>query len=64
MREKFYRQEGFLKIKQNCQEIFLRPFSEKRLQKDARIACRRFNQSGVTSPQGTLLRLSLGPFSD
>lgn len=50
MREKFYRQEGFLKIKQDCHEIFLRPFSEEKLQKDARTACRRFNQSRVTSP--------------
>ena len=64
MREKFYRQEGFLKIKQNCWEILLRPFGQKGLQKDARIACRRFNQSGVRFPEGTLLRLSLGPFSD
>ena len=64
MREKFYRQGGFLKIKQNCWEILLRPFGQKGLQKDVQIACRRFNQSGVRFPEGTLLRLNLGHFSD
>jgi len=52
MGEKFYRQPGFLKIKRHCWEIFLQPFSSKKLQSDAWISCQKFNQSNIQfSPQ-------------
>lgn len=50
MQEKFYQQPGFLKIRQNLWEVFLRPFSQKKLQEAARRACQRFNQSGIKFP--------------
>ncbi len=45
--EKFYQQPGFLKKKQGCWEISLQPFKQDKLQKHARIACQKFNQSDI-----------------
>lgn len=59
MGAKFYRQSGYLKIKQKFWEVILRPFAEKRLQRDAQVACRRFNQMDIRFPGNRVgLRLS------
>ncbi len=59
MWQAFYRQSGYLKLGQDSCEIILQPFSQKKLQKDAQEACRRFNQSGLDFPAGKRLRISL-----
>lgn len=59
MGEKFYRQCGFLKIRQNYWEVILRPFAQKDLQKDCRIACQRFNQSNIRLPDRKHLHIHL-----
>ncbi len=59
MCEKFYRQSGYLKVKQHSWEVILRPFSQKELQKSAQIACQKFNQSGLKFPSQENLRIYL-----
>ena len=59
MREKFYRQGGYLKIKQESWEIFLRPFSPKKMQDTAVLACQKFNQSDLKFPEKRRLRIYL-----
>lgn len=59
MNEKFYNHRGYLKIRQNSWEIILHPFTQKKLQKDVRIACQRFNQSGIEFSDHTRVRISL-----
>lgn len=59
MTEKFYKQSGYLKIKQHSREIILRSFGQQKLQKDAQIACAKFNQMGIESPDRKRLRIYL-----
>ena len=59
MREKIYCQGGFLKIKSNCWQIFLRPFTPNKLQNDLRIACQKFNQSNIKFPDQRCLHILL-----
>ena len=59
MSEKLYQQQGFLKKKQHCWEISLRPFEQKNLQKDVQIACERFNQSDIRLADQKQLRIYL-----
>ncbi len=57
MCEKFYRQSGYLRIKQHCWEVFLQPFPQKNLQKACQVACQRFNQSNIQFPAQKSLRI-------
>jgi hypothetical protein len=47
MREKIYRQGGYLRIKKDAVEVILNPFAEKTLQNAVSAACAKFNQCGL-----------------
>lgn len=59
MCEKFYRQDGYLKMRQDCSEITLRSFAQEALQQAFRIARQKFNQNGIKFPAQTKGRLRL-----
>ncbi|MBN2097042.1 MAG: hypothetical protein JW714_01035, partial [Candidatus Omnitrophica bacterium] len=59
MRSDFYQQGGYLKMKQDGWQVWLRRFTEDKLNQVAQIACQRFNQSDVRLPENKRLRLYL-----
>jgi len=59
MYERFYQQGGYLKMKGNYWEVILRSFPQKKLQESAKLACQKFNQSGIELSGRKRLRISL-----
>ncbi|UCB56769.1 MAG: helix-turn-helix domain-containing protein [Candidatus Omnitrophota bacterium] len=50
MCKKFYRQDGYLKMKQDCCEVTLRSFAQDVLQEAVQIARQKINQNGIKFP--------------
>jgi hypothetical protein len=59
LRERVYRQGGFLKIKQRFYELFLHPFADKKLHSEIQLACQKINQSGIKFNDQRTLRIHL-----
>ena len=61
MRDKFYSQDGYVKLGKRSIRVTLNPYDNDELQNDVEEACMKFNCADVRSPLGRRLQIQVEP---
>jgi len=59
----FYRQEGYIKVTKDCYDVILSDYDDSKLQKEAELACARFNERDIRTEDSRKLRINMESMS-